>query len=568
MSSAPFFFKNKDVRAAVFSNLVHERLPPVVSWTPAKNVPKVPDAALRGMATITDFHETFKGLMHPLKYVSDKDKDKMTAVQVANGDTIAKNAADKLFDIAKTLTEEYRYLLVKFVTNVTVDTDGLEKLFEMIMSDMDDLDWYQTTMLLNEHWNSFKGFKANIKEEPSFAQSPGKKGEWKWVVTQLTCSQALGDYFKGKDSANRSIYNRTGLYSYAYVTEHAGMVNIGAGHDGEVVGHGYDSGTFGIKRKNPADPANASYHALGDMNEMWKTDLFDGDDDFKDRVASCARMFSSPLQRAVAVAFLGTPIHKDAFSRFIQTNVVFPFNVIYARPYMTYDMSTGICMKSGSESGETLVGHADFQLGDNIVQKLHMGNFTFYSKSVVYRQQNVYLAEDMFSTGYVGGDGTEFFEEQSDYENFCNGGTGRHKSIFAMLAPYSSSEYANPIDVTGRYSGNLAPLNDPDVTKLHFASAQFYSWLWNWSEQSADQPSRCHFDSADATPNSLCFQGHQSMYNPSNSMFDLVVKNTGHWGDRVYPGCGKVRQGMNKLLEPVYYNNVYGGGGNMNGMLK
>lgn len=29
--------------------------------------------------------------------------------------------------------------------------------------------------------------------------------------------------------------------------------------------------------------------------------------------------------------------------------------VIYARPYMTYDMSTGVCMKTGAETGETLV---------------------------------------------------------------------------------------------------------------------------------------------------------------------------------------------------------------------
>lgn len=47
--------------------------------------------------------------------------------------------------------------------------------------------------------------------------------------------------------------------------------------------------------------------------------------------------------------------------------------MIYARPYMTYDMSTGVCMKAGADTGETLVGHADFQLGDNVVQKLHVG---------------------------------------------------------------------------------------------------------------------------------------------------------------------------------------------------
>ncbi|MFB1020109.1 MAG: hypothetical protein QMC37_07715, partial [Flavobacteriales bacterium] len=171
MSSAPFFFKNKDVRAAVFANLVHERLPPVVCKTTAEDVPTPHPDALVGMEGITDFHATFKGLMHPLRHVSEPDKEKMTAAQKANGDTIAQNAADKLFDIAKTLTQDYRKVLVKFVTNATSTPDDLEQLFEMIMSDMDDLDWYQTTMLLSMHWYSFDIFKANIGNEASYAQS-------------------------------------------------------------------------------------------------------------------------------------------------------------------------------------------------------------------------------------------------------------------------------------------------------------------------------------------------------------------------------------------------------------
>jgi len=280
-------------------------------------------------------------------------------------------------------------------------------------------------------------------------------------------------------------------------------------------------------------------------------------------VVNCKSLFTSGLHRAVSLAMLGTPVTRQAFSRFIQVHVVFPFNVIYARPYMTYDMSTGVCMKAGAATGETLVGHADFQLGDNVVQKVHYGNFTFYSKSVVFRQQNVYLAEDMFSTGYVGGCGSRFFKDQDDLDDYLEGKRTRHASIFAMLAPYSSQEYNNPIDITGRYSGDLAPLQD--TAALHYASAAFYREKWGWNEEVAPLPGHSKFDSHNGTVNTVCFQGHQSMYNPSNKMMDLVIKNTGHWGDRVYPGCGKVRQGMSKVLEPVSYNNVYGGGGSMQG---
>ena len=44
-------------------------------------------------------------------------------------------------------------------------------------------------------------------------------------------------------------------------------------------------------------------------------------------------------------------------------------------------------------------------------------------------------------------------------------------------------------------------------------------------------------------------------------MLDLVTENTGHWGNRVYPGCGRVRAGLQKQLEPVHYSSMYGGGG-------
>jgi hypothetical protein len=83
------------------------------------------------------------------------------------------------------------------------------------------------------------------------------------------------------------------------------------------------------------------------------------------------------------------------------------------------------------------------------------------------------LAEDMFSTGYVGGTGTEFFTDYSDMEEYNNGTKSRHKSIFAMLAPYSDVEYANPVDITGKYSGDTEALNVDGND--HFASAAFYS---------------------------------------------------------------------------------------------
>ena len=79
------------------------------------------------------------------------------------------------------------------------------------------------------------------------------------------------------------------------------------------------------------------------------------------------------------------------------------------------------------------------------------------------------------------------------------------KSIFALLAPYSSREYANPMDVTGAYGGNITPLQE-SVDGPHYATAPFYKSFWGWRGTSPDPPTRSHFDNGDCTPNTLVFQ--------------------------------------------------------------
>ena len=41
------------------------------------------------------------------------------------------------------------------------------------------------------------------------------------------------------------------------------------------------------------------------------------------------------------------------------------------------------------------------------------------------------------------------------------------------------------------------------------------------------------------------------MYNRTTGRFDYVEFNTGHWGDIVYPGIGKVRAGVDMYMDPA-----------------
>lgn len=114
------------------------------------------------------------------------------------------------------------------------------------------------------------------------------------------------------------------------------------------------------------------------------------------------------LVKAVMIAFLHTPVTYNTLLTLIDKDVYFPFEFILFRPRITHAMATGILLKAGSERGETLVGHADFQLSDDVVRKMHYGNFTLYSKTIVKKSDNVYLAENIVATGYVGGNDTTF----------------------------------------------------------------------------------------------------------------------------------------------------------------
>lgn len=286
---------------------------------------------------------------------------------------------------------------------------------------------------------------------------------------------------------------------------------------------------------------------------------------FRDRFAQTARAETDAVRRCIKLAFLGQRVCHASFARILANNDVFPFGFLLLRPYMTYTMASAILTVSGSATGETLVGHADFQLADNVVQKMHIGNFTMYLKSVVYQPHHVWIADNVMATGYVGGNNCDF---RRDPANLAPPADATHPSLFSCLVPYDctqegqgqtwENELPNPLDITGRYSSNpaLTMLNNT-VRNNHYATAPFYSSRYNWDN--SDQNMNDDSYGTSNRYNTLCFAGHYMMYNIQTQRYDLVHTNTGHRGDRIYAGCGRVWKGLAKLLEPVNYNTAHGG---------
>jgi hypothetical protein len=591
--SVPFYFKNKCSKEAVFTNLLHKRRPPVIAEV------KLFDLMYGDAHTpYTDISEEDlrKAFLDALNLSRVAENRTFTKEMEAKSKEYAKKVTEVVMQICQNISKTYRTRLLKVLQALHTE-EQLEEIYKTLMQNMSGHNWYTVCKAIDlmgtvgdpstdsTKYDPEHSFSARMLETKNMVATDGVaesgvngepvsgKSSRKSVVTQLTCSEHMARFLQIAGGM-LLVPDHGSLQSYDDYTA-SGFPRFGAGSRAEEHNTRRDTEraakapfsfldkkrtSAGVDDGQPTEPD--SYHASWDEDKMLCS-----------RIKDVSAMHCSTLERTLALAFIGNEVNHKTFERFITTGCVFPFNIIYARPFQTYSVSSGICMKAGRSTGETLVGHADFQLGDNVIQKLHYGNFTFYSKSVVYRQQNVYLANNMFSTAYNGGTGSDFFETMEHYDAYMEtgGNDGRQRSIFAMLAPYSSKQYDNPINITGRHSGNLEPLNSSSSrTDTHFASANFYKRYWGWTEQVEDSPARCAFDNDDdGSPNTVCFQGHQSMFNPTNGgLFDIVIPNTGHWGPDVYAGVGKVRNGHAMVIRSAEFNNLYGGGGNLSGMIK
>ena len=182
------------------------------------------------------------------------------------------------------------------------------------------------------------------------------------------------------------------------------------------------------------------------------------------------------------------------------------------------------------------------------------------------------LAENIYAAGYVRGNGITMHNLQSSGSkpSYKSGA----ESIYVCLIPYIAdgdsydaqfhSEMPNPLDTTGQFSNNapqLVALDNADGNRKHYATSDFYARTYQFNnEQTHDVGLGAQgyvYDEVNRY-NTVCYQGHQSGFNISSGTFDLVTEGTGHWGNRVYPGCGKVRKGLVKTLEPISYTTSFG----------
>ena len=306
VSAPPFFVERHATRAAVFFNIVHERLPPIVveaqrekyNWgsTPKsdKSVDELLEAGLKNMS-------------------GPEDQDQARAVKDA--------VAEKIGEILATETINAKYFK-GFVEHVQ-EHDGTELLWETLLSgEINNHGYHEICTALIAAGMGEKPtvakFMQALENLPEPTAKAGKVTEGTHIHTQLTCSESLRVFLGGE--------GYQGCVPYEMKDDGKPMpINAGPFDYGEA------SISFGMRqsKKRDLDARRAAEGPSGsgssDLN-FFKTDVVD-DPFMKRRLEKCERTFASPLQRALAKAFLGTPINHHALQAFIDADCVFPFNV-------------------------------------------------------------------------------------------------------------------------------------------------------------------------------------------------------------------------------------------------
>ena len=227
---------------------------------------------------------------------------------------------------------------------------------------------------------------------------------------------------------------------------------------------------------------------------------------------------------------------------------------ILFRPFQTYRMASAILAKGGSELGNTYHGHHDFMLSDDILRKVHVGHYTFYSKSVVKRPKNYIIVEDIFSQGYVGGEGTRLFTED-EFKKAVDENTLGKTGPSIIAVPTTEPPKGDVLDMTGRFQQSVYDIfNEEDAQDEHYAGSGSAYTAMNLGML---EPYRNNINDEYIMRvqryNTVCFRGMQytrlgadgkpAAAGAKDSEMKLTQLNTGHWGPNIYAGVRKVREG-------------------------
>ena len=217
----------------------------------------------------------------------------------------------------------------------------------------------------------------------------------------------------------------------------------------------------------------------------------------------------------------------------------------------TYQMGSGVLVKSGEEFGSTFVGNSDMMLSDNALSKTHIGHFTYYSKTVIRRPELAYIAEDIFAEDYIVGEGTKVYNADFLEDDLTNGRIGTPDQKADMVAVWidAKTHVCNPLDVRGSFDPDMTGTSDRCFTAMGEQSAKIIKLLKDHLSTATNIEEEDAFRVPFARCNVYCYKGAHACKRAVGAKC-VMHPNTGFWGPDVYSGCREARTGNLVQLQP------------------
>jgi hypothetical protein len=257
---------------------------------------------------------------------------------------------------------------------------------------------------------------------------------------------------------------------------------------------------------------------------------------------------SSHLSKTIAHVFDSLPIKQATLQKFIDNDLLFPFDFYVARPHMTYLTQTGVKVAGRGRALRTYVKPGEMKVGHDATAQATFGTVTHSHTIVTLKPQNVFAARDISLSGYVGGGNTEpidvaTYDENIDWE------TARGSLIFIpasrnerlgnyplLLTGTDRMPEFGPYDVHHKFvEGNWQYLCAPRIEGI----------FGFWNKHQEAERFAIDEQSLAAQQNVICWPGDTLYRSRATGQFDCVAQGTGHFGGWTSIGCNLARQGRN-----------------------
>jgi len=171
------------------------------------------------------------------------------------------------------------------------------------------------------------------------------------------------------------------------------------------------------------------------------------------------------------------------------------------------------------------------------------------------------IAEDIFSSGYKGGEGSRFYESSGELSDDIHQESFR-ADIISFLVPYRTNQpngprIQNPISLTGKLHPVL--YQNTDIPERETQSSLYPGARYNTEKLQLKDMTSYASDASEffLSPfrylNDVCWQGPQYYYSNLTGRY-ARIRGTGHWEDNAYAGCKSVRSGDMDYFREVQQN--------------